>query len=71
MKDYTLKCEWNELPAYESILHEGLILNVAVKDIGKYIINRDTFRTPLKTIYTEHGLIYLNQTLHTYNIWIN
>ena len=55
MKDYTLKCEWNELPAYESILHEGLILNVAVKDIGKYIINRDTFRTPLKTIYTEHG----------------
>ncbi len=28
---------------------------VAVKDIGKYIINRMSFRTAPRTIYTEYG----------------
>lgn len=29
--------------------------NVAIKDVGKHIINRDTFRTPIRTIYTKYG----------------
>ena len=54
LQDISSKESKSTQPELRSLLMKDFT-NVAVKDIGKYIINRDTFRTPPRTIYTKYG----------------
>ena len=54
LQDISSKESKSTQPELRSLLMKDFT-NVAVKDIGKYIINRDTFCTPPRTIYTKNG----------------